>query len=176
VLHTGCEPDPDASVKVIRYKTAKYTVEHPLRIGGLLAGAPPRLLHAYSDYGLPLGEAFQLRDDLLGLFGDPRHTGKDPADDLTGNRPTALMAHALAAATPPEHAELRRLLGQRDLTGQQVEQVREIVRRTGAVARVEDMIAVRLRQATAALTGADLDGGAHRALADLATYATDRTH
>ncbi|MEU3459535.1 polyprenyl synthetase family protein [Streptomyces sp. NPDC006733] len=176
VLRTGRPPDLDASVKVIRYKTAKYTVEHPLRIGGLLAGAPPRLLRAYSDYGLPLGEAFQLRDDLLGLFGDPGHTGKDPADDLAGNRPTALMAHALAAAGPAEHTELRRLLGRPDLTGQQVERVREIARRTGAVTRVEDMITVRLRQAREALADADLPGEAHRALTDLAAYATDRTH
>ncbi|MCZ4125935.1 polyprenyl synthetase family protein [Streptomyces sp. H39-S7] len=176
VMHTGREPDPDASVKVIRYKTAKYTVEHPLQIGGLLAGAPPRLLQAYSDYGLPLGEAFQLRDDLLGLFGDPEHTGKDPADDLAGNRPTALMAHALASATPTERAELRHLLGQADLTDQQVERVREIARRTGAVTRVEVMIAARLRQAHDALAAADLTGEARRALADLATHATDRTH
>lgn len=176
VMRTGRAPDPDASVKVIRYKTAKYTVEHPLRIGGLLAGAPPRLLRAYSDYGLPLGEAFQLRDDLLGLFGDAAHTGKDPADDLAGNRPTALMAHALATATPAEHTRLSRLLGRGDLTGQQVEQAREIVRRTGAVTRVEDMITARLRQAHEALADADLTGEAHRALADLATHATDRTH
>nr|WP_203675131.1 MULTISPECIES: polyprenyl synthetase family protein [unclassified Streptomyces] len=176
VLHTGREPNPDASVKVIRYKTAKYTVEHPLHIGGLLAGAPPPLLRAYSQYGLPLGEAFQLRDDLLGLFGDPEHTGKNPADDLAGERPTALMAHALASATPAEHAELRHLLGQADLSERQVEQAREIIRRTGAVTRVEDMITTRLRQAHEALADADLTGEARRALADLATNATDRTH
>ncbi|MFD3697975.1 polyprenyl synthetase family protein [Streptomyces sp. NPDC058646] len=176
VLCTGRDPDPDASVKVIRYKTAKYTVEHPLQIGGLLAGAPPRLLQAYSDYGLPLGEAFQLRDDLLGLLGDPKQTGKDPADDLTANRPTVLMAHTLARATKTERAELQQLLGQPDLTEQQVERVREIVHRTGAVTRVEDMITARLRAAHDALADADLTGEAHRALSALATYAATRIH
>ncbi|MEW2167984.1 polyprenyl synthetase family protein [Streptomyces sp. NPDC007084] len=176
VLRTGAEPDPDASVKVIRYKTAKYTVEHPLRIGGLLAGAPPRLLRAYGEYGVPLGEAFQLRDDLMGLFGDPARTGKDPADDLAGNRPTALMAHALTSATPAERGELRRLLGRSDLGERQVERVREIARRTGAVARVEDMITARLRAAHDALADADLTPEARRALADLATVSVTRTH
>ncbi|MGW7029826.1 polyprenyl synthetase family protein [Streptomyces xanthophaeus] len=176
VVRTGRQPDPDASVKVIRYKTAKYTVEHPLQIGGLLAGAPPRLLRAYSDYGLPLGEAFQLRDDLLGLFGDPEQTGKDPADDLAGNRPTALMAHAFASATRAERGELHLLLGRADLTGRQVARVREIAHRTGAVSRVEDMITARLRTAHDALAEADLTGEAHRALSTLATYAATRTH
>ncbi|WP_412076296.1 polyprenyl synthetase family protein [Streptomyces xanthophaeus] len=176
VLRTGAEPDPDASVKVIRYKTAKYTVEHPLQIGGLLAGAPPRLLQAYSHYGVPLGEAFQLRDDLLGVFGDPAQTGKDPADDLAGNRPTALMAHALTSATNAERLELHHLLGQRNLSEQQVDRVREIAHRTGAVGRVEDMITARLREAHDALADADLTTEARSALADLATSAATRTH
>jgi geranylgeranyl diphosphate synthase type I len=176
VLRTGAEPDPDASVKVIRYKTAKYTVEHPLQIGGLLAGAPPRLLRSYSDYGVPLGEAFQLRDDLLGLFGDPEQTGKDPADDLAGNRPTALMAHALTSATKAEHRELHHLLGQANLSEQQVERAREIAHRTGAVAHVEDMITARLREAHDALADADLTTEARRALSALATLSATRTH
>ncbi|HET6857819.1 MAG TPA: polyprenyl synthetase family protein [Streptomyces sp.] len=176
ILRTGAEPDPDISVKVIRYKTAKYTVEHPLLIGGLLAGAPPRLLDAYSGYGLPLGEAFQLRDDLLGLFGDPARTGKNPADDLVGNRPTALMAHTLQAADPQERRDLHRLLGQARPSGQQVERVRQIVRRTGALTRVEDMISARSREATDALVGADLTAEAHHALSGLAASATDRHH
>ncbi|MEU6894788.1 polyprenyl synthetase family protein [Streptomyces sp. NPDC046557] len=176
VMRTGCEPDPDASVKVIRYKTAKYTVEHPLRIGGLLAGAPPRLIQAYSDYGLPLGEAFQLRDDLLGLFGDPRQTGKSATDDLAGNRPTVLMAHALARATEAERDELHLLLGRADLTEQQVDRVRDIAHNTGAVTRVEDMITARLREALDALADAEVTGEARRALSALVTSAATRTH
>ncbi len=92
ILHTGGPPDTGTSLKVVRYKTAKYTVEHPLLIGGLLAGAGQGLRDAYSAYGLPLGEAFQLRDDLLGLFGDPEHTGKEGLDDVRAQRPTALLA------------------------------------------------------------------------------------
>ncbi|KOG41122.1 polyprenyl synthetase family protein [Streptomyces decoyicus] len=176
ILRTGAEPDPEASVKVIRYKTAKYTVEHPLHIGALLAGAPPGLLEAYSSYGLPLGEAFQLRDDLMGLFGDPARTGKNPADDLAGNRPTALMAHAMQSAAPGERRELHHLLGHGKPSEQQVERVRAIAHRTGAVARVEDMIAARLREAHEVLADADLTAEARRALSGLATFATARRH
>jgi geranylgeranyl diphosphate synthase type I len=176
ILRTGAEPDPEVSVKVIRYKTAKYTVEHPLHIGALLAGAPPRLLEAYSGYGLPLGEAFQLRDDLLGLFGDPARTGKNPADDLAGNRPTVLMAHTLQSAAPGERRELRHLLRHGNPSEQQVERVRAIARRTGAVARVENMITARLREAKEALAEADLTAETRRALSGLATSATVRHH
>ena len=96
ILRTGAGPDTEASLKVIRYKTAKYTVEQPLLIGGALAGAGARLREGYSAYGLPLGEAFQLRDDLLGLFGDPERTGKANADDVRGHRPTRAAGRDVA--------------------------------------------------------------------------------
>ncbi|MDP9418075.1 MAG: polyprenyl synthetase family protein, partial [Actinomycetota bacterium] len=73
---------------VVRFKTAKYTVEHPLLLGGELAGAAPELLAAYTAYGLPLGEAYQLRDDMLGVFGDPASTGKPAGDDLREGKRT----------------------------------------------------------------------------------------
>ncbi|MGW4434577.1 polyprenyl synthetase family protein [Streptomyces sp. NPDC004596] len=95
ILSTGTDPDPQVSLKVVRYKTAKYTVEQPLLIGALLAGGTARLRAGLSAYGLPLGEAFQLRDDLLGLFGEPGRTGKASLDDIRGRRPTALIRHLI---------------------------------------------------------------------------------
>ncbi|HET8614713.1 MAG TPA: polyprenyl synthetase family protein, partial [Actinomycetales bacterium] len=94
---------------VIRFKSAKYTVEHPLLLGGTLAGAPRSLLDAYSAYGLPLGEAFQLRDDVLGVFGDPHETGKPAGDDLREGKRTVLVAEAFTAATGEQEKTLRRL-------------------------------------------------------------------
>ena len=85
--------------KVIRFKSAKYTIEHPLLIGALVGGAPDGSLAPLSDYGLALGEAFQLRDDLLGVFGDPEATGKPAGDDLREGKRTVLVAHALDAAS-----------------------------------------------------------------------------
>jgi geranylgeranyl diphosphate synthase, type I len=91
-----------AATRIIRYKTAKYTVERPLQIGGTLAGAQPALLAAYSEFGLPLGEAFQLRDDLLGAFGDQTTTGKSVTDDFREGKPTWLIATAWHHADPAQ--------------------------------------------------------------------------
>jgi geranylgeranyl diphosphate synthase type I len=174
ILRTGARPDTGSSLQVVRYKTAKYTVEHPLHIGGALAGAPRPLMEAFTAYGLPLGEAFQLRDDLLGLFGDPERTGKSNLDDICGNRPTALLAVTWSAATAAERRDLRGLLGRRGLGGDGLLRVREIMRRTQAPARIEEMITQRVQAATTALVHADLPACAARALSQLMTSATAR--
>ncbi|MFE5844448.1 polyprenyl synthetase family protein [Streptomyces niveus] len=174
VLYPEGESDVQRSLKVIRYKTAKYTVEHPLHIGAGLAGADPLLREVFSDYGLPLGEAFQLRDDLIGLFGEPATTGKSNTDDISAARPTALIALARQSATPAERRELKALLGRRALTAPQLGQVRAVVERTGARDRVEEMIGERVRVAVGALGGAGIPDLAHHSLTQLATAATSR--
>jgi geranylgeranyl diphosphate synthase type I len=176
ILHTGATPDTTASLKVIRYKTAKYTVEQPLLIGGALAGAGERLREGYSAYGLPLGEAFQLRDDLLGLFGDPERTGKTNLDDVRGHRPTALLAETWRIASGEEREQLRALLGRRDLDGNGLEAVRAVMRRLKAPDRIEEMITERVEEATRCLHDLDLPGHATAALAVLARSAAVRHH
>lgn len=151
ILRTGAEPDTAASLKVVRYKTAKYTVEQPLLIDGALAGADGRLREGYSAYGLPLGEAFQLRDDLLGLFGDPQRTGKANADDVGGYRPTALLAETWRLAGEAEREQLRALLGRRGLGADGLDAVREVMRRLETPGRIEDMITARVETALDAL-------------------------
>ncbi|MFC7591810.1 polyprenyl synthetase family protein [Nonomuraea antimicrobica] len=88
------------ALTVIRYKSAKYTVERPLQIGGALAGASAELLDSYSGFGVPLGEAFQLRDDVLGTFGSTPETGKSSLDDLREGKQTVMYAHAVQHASP----------------------------------------------------------------------------
>src|SRR6478609_1989272 len=136
--------DLDARVasarKVIRFKSAKYTIEHPLLIGALVGGAPDEALGALSDYGLALGEAFQLRDDLLGVFGDPEATGKPAGDDLREGKRTVLVAHALDAASEPDRHLVETLLGRDDLDLAGVESIRSVLVGTGAVDRVEALI------------------------------------
>ncbi|ACU72219.1 Polyprenyl synthetase [Catenulispora acidiphila DSM 44928] len=175
VLRTGTETDPQESLTIIRYKTAKYTVEHPLQIGGRLGGASARTLGVFSDYGLPLGEAFQLRDDLLAVFGDPAITGKNNLDDLVAARPTALVAFARQGATPRDRAVLDRLLGREDIGSADLAEVRAILQRSGARGRVEQLIAQRVRRARAALSGAALPRSAAEALHQLAGAVTTRT-
>ncbi|GCB42864.1 polyprenyl synthetase family protein [Streptomyces sp. NL15-2K] len=174
ILRTGAGPDTEASLKVIRYKSAKYTVEQPLLIGGALAGAGARQREGYSAYGLPLGEAFQLRDDLLGLFGDPERTGKANADDVRGQRPTALLAETWRLAGDGERELLRALLGRGDLDGAGLNTVREVMRRLKAPDRIENMIRARIEKALDALHELDVPAHAAVALTALAHSATVR--
>ncbi|MEE4420643.1 MULTISPECIES: polyprenyl synthetase family protein [Streptomyces] len=176
ILHTAGAPDTVASLKVIRYKTAKYTVEQPLLIGGALAGAGERMRAGYRAYGVPLGEAFQLRDDLLGLFGDPHVTGKANIDDLRGYRPTALLAETWRLADETERELLRGLLGRSDPDGRCLQAARELMFRLKAPDRVEAMISQRVDEALAAVDDLRLPPPAAKALQTLAHSATHREY
>lgn len=164
----------DGALRVARYKTAKYTIERPLHLGGVLAGADIALLEAYSAYGIPLGEAFQLRDDVLGVFGDPEVTGKPAGDDLREGKCTALVAAASVRADPGQAAALRRLVGDPLLDEQGVTRLRAVITDTGALAEVEAMIAMKLAECRACLDRIELPAEARSALAALAEAATSR--
>jgi geranylgeranyl diphosphate synthase type I len=149
------EPDPQVAIdrarQVIRYKSAKYTIEHPLLIGASLAGADPELLAVYSEYGLALGEAFQLRDDVLGVFGDPSQTGKPAGDDLREGKRTVLVGLALQRADQAQADTVRRLLGDPGLDAEGVATLRQVMVETGALDAVEELISELAEQATATL-------------------------
>lgn len=160
---------------VARYKSAKYTVERPLLLGAALADAKPVVCEAYSQFGLPLGEAFQLRDDILGVFGDPAETGKPAGDDLREGKRTYLIASAFAVADEPTAAVLRANLGDRHLDPDRVDALREIIVRTGALARTEQRIAELTDVALRALAAMELADDSAEMLAELARAATDRS-
>jgi geranylgeranyl diphosphate synthase type I len=166
ILRTGRSPDVARSLAIVRFKTGSYTVERPLEIGAVLGGADPATLAALAAYGRPLGEAFQLRDDLLGVFGDPARTGKSVLDDLAGRKPTALLALTLAQAVESDCRRLRKLLDGA-VTPAEAMEVREIMRRSGAPAGVRQMIDERARTARAALETARLAPEAADALIQL---------
>ena len=161
---------------VLRYKSAKYTVERPLQLGAALATgrADGPLADALSDYGLPLGEAFQLRDDVLGVFGDPAATGKPAGDDLREGKQTVLVALAAERATDAQAKALRAGLGDARLDEAGVEELRKIITRTGALAEVEERISELTRSALEALGSAPITAESRGALADLAVAATTR--
>jgi geranylgeranyl diphosphate synthase type I len=161
--------------KVARYKSAKYTVERPLLFGAALAGAPDRLSAAYSAFGLPLGEAFQLRDDVLGVFGDPARTGKPAGDDLREGKRTYLVAAAFTAASAGQRAALDAGLGDPGLDDEGVARLRSIIRDTGALARTEERIGALTEAALTALAGADMEAEARSVLTELADAATRRS-
>jgi geranylgeranyl diphosphate synthase type I len=159
---------------VARYKSAKYTVERPLLLGAALADAPPAVFGAYSAYGLPLGEAFQLRDDVLGVFGDPAVTGKPAGDDLREGKRTYLIATSLACAGPAARRTIDDRLGDPGLDPAGVADLRLIIAESGALARTERRIAELTETATAALGTVALDPEAAEVLRELAAASTSR--
>ncbi|BCJ63723.1 polyprenyl synthetase family protein [Polymorphospora rubra] len=163
-----------SALTVIRMKAARYTVTRPLQIGAGLAGAGPELLDAYAAFGDPLGDAFQLRDDVLGVFGDPAVTGKSILDDLREGKPTVMMALARDSADRAQAVRLRALFGNPQLDAEGAADLRTIIVETGALDRIEQMIKVYGDAALAALADAPVAAEARAALAALARSVVDR--
>ena len=168
---------PAAAARVIEFKTSKYTVERPLQIGAAAAGGDDAVLAALSAYALPLGQAFQLRDDVLGVFGDPAVTGKPAADDLREGKRTLLLALAMERGTDRQRATLAAAIGRDDADAADLEGARDVISQTGALAAVEDVIADQLQAALDALEAAGplLRGDAADALALLARASVVRS-
>lgn len=161
---------------VIRYKSARYSVQQPLLVGALAAGATPATLTALARYGDRLGEAFQLRDDVLGVFGDPEETGKPAGDDLREGKHTVLVAHALEHADPSGAELVVASLGDPDLDDETVAACRQVLLDSSAVARTEQMIAEGAREALDALAQAgELTEEGREALVQLVAICTNRT-
>ncbi|TLM81581.1 polyprenyl synthetase family protein [Pseudarthrobacter sp. NamE2] len=159
---------------IIRFKSAKYSTEHPLALGGALAGASDDLLRGYSAFALPLGEAFQLRDDVLGVFGDPLATGKPAGDDLREGKRTVLVALALDQAAPSESAFLDARLGSPDLSDDDIDEIRRIIEESGALQATEVLIDGFGSAAYDALDALPLDELPKTALRRLAEAAVSR--
>jgi geranylgeranyl diphosphate synthase, type I len=168
------------ALRVITYKTSKYTTERPLQLGATLATAASRapesaaVTSALTRYSAPLGVAFQLRDDVLGVFGNPDRTGKPVGGDISEGKRTVLMAVARQRASPRQAAVLDRHLGAAHLTADAVAEVRAVVTHTGALAECENLIAAYLKEGVAALDGAPIPADATAALTALADIITDR--
>jgi geranylgeranyl diphosphate synthase type I len=159
--------------QVTRLKTASYTVAGPLRYGAALGGIhDPALWRAYADYGFAIGEAFQHRDDVLDVYGDPVVTGKPVGGDLRRGKPTALLERTRALAGRRERAELDRELARGPLAD--VARLAVLIRRTGALAWVEETITKQVAAAVRALDAAPIDPDARLALLHLAHAVTRR--
>jgi geranylgeranyl diphosphate synthase type I len=178
-LDVQAQATGDSSVRraslVARFKSGKYTIERPLLMGAALAGAGPDVVAAYSGYGLPLGEAFQLRDDVLGVFGDPAVTGKPAGDDLREGKRTFLVAATLEAVDAGTAAAFDKRLGDPALDAAGVAELRDTITASGALARTESRIAELTAAAVTALGSVALDAEAAEVLRALAAAATRRT-
>jgi geranylgeranyl diphosphate synthase type I len=172
-------PDHDLlprAQRVIVYKSAKYSVEAPLTIGAAMAGGDEQALAGLSAFGLPLGIAYQLRDDMLGVFGDPAVTGKPAGDDLREGKRTVLVATARRALPPSAVRLLDELLGDPELDDDQVAVLQATLRESGAVDSVEQTISDQVERAVQALDRADVAPSARSQLSRLAETVTRRDY
>lgn len=161
------------AMEVNELKTAAYTIKRPLQLGAALAGAPSDVTAHLGEYGHNIGIAFQLRDDLLGVFGDPRVTGKPAGDDLKEGKRTVLVCRALSSATEQQAAQLEAGLGA-DLSAEQVRHLSDLIRQTGAPAEIEEMIAALVEQGFAAVDVPAITAATRSVLHQLGTAATER--
>ncbi len=161
--------------QICRYKSGKYTIERPLHLGAVMA-APARadeLLVALSAYGLPLGDAFQMRDDVMGAFGDTAVTGKPVGGDLREGKPTPLLARAVESATAAQ-AEVLALVGRTNLGDDDVARVQQAIVDSGALAALEATIERLAAQAVTAIQRAPITAEARAELVALAAYVSNR--
>ena len=168
----------DRSLKIARYKSGKYTIERPLHLGAVIgnpnSASNAALLNALSRYGLPLGEAFQLRDDLLGIFGDPAVTGKPAGDDLREGKRTALMAMTLDALDERDRAELILHLGSPNISATKVEELRALIVKSGAVDALENLITQLTEESLQAIEDSSISPQAREYLTYIALSAVKR--
>lgn len=160
---------------VIRYKSAKYTIERPLHMGAAIANANVDLLTSLSSYGLSLGEAFQLRDDLLGVFGESSVTGKPAGDDLREGKQTMLIAFSYSHASTTDCAVLTEHLGSNGISSAGIKILQEILIKCGAQDFIEHRIADCLTAALKSLENPGYEIEVKDALTKLAILATKRT-
>jgi geranylgeranyl diphosphate synthase type I len=166
------------ALNIARYKSAKYTIERPLHLGAAIAIPEPakraQIVSIYSEFGLPLGEAFQLRDDLLGVFGDPKITGKPAGDDLREGKRTVLMAMTHDRISGPAEAEFLKEFGNHDISESAIARLQEIIAETGAAMHVEDLIEELTSTALEAINRDEIDSQARKLLTEMAIIATKR--
>lgn len=165
----------DRARRVVLYKSAKYSIEQPLLLGAALGGAGEPLLAGLSEFGLAVGEAFQLRDDVLGVFGDPATTGKPAGDDLREGKRTLLVELTRSALDEAGRRDFDGAFGRADLSAADLADLRGAITATGALRRVEDRVDALGRGSDRILAGLPVPDDARAVLGDLARRATHRS-
>jgi geranylgeranyl diphosphate synthase, type I len=175
-IHSEIEPivTEEDVLRMHKLKTAIYTVDGPLAIGGLLAGADKHKLRALSRFAIPLGMAFQLKDDILGLFGDRQQTGKAVGNDIREGKKTLLILKAMEICSPAERKFISSSLGRRDISEKDILRIRELVKTSGSLDYSNDLASRLIKDAKRALRKADLKEEPVDMLLELADYVLNR--
>lgn len=166
--------DRSRSLKIARYKSGRYSIERPLIFGAALAGATNSLRESYSNYGLPLGEAFQMRDDILGVFGETAVTGKPSGDDIREGKRTVLMALVSELVDAENLAQVETALGNSNISEAELRKVQKIIIESGALSKCEELITSLLDDALLALNNPEIDSRVVGLLRDMGQNATKR--
>ena len=167
--------DHSSARKILEYKTGRYSVQRPLQLGAAVAGQYDELHKPLTDFGQPVGVVFQLRDDLLGVFGNAEKTGKPTGVDLREGKPTPLMAEAFAHASEQQRSILGKI-GSNDLSEKEISDIQEVVEETGAKSVIEQEIEELTDSALEILSTIRLEKDASEALSELAHFVAYRTH
>lgn len=165
----------ERSLKIANLKSGKYSIERPLHFGAALAGADSAIFKTFSEYGLPLGQAFQLRDDLLGVFGDSKVTGKPSGDDIREGKRTVLIAMALASANPSSRDEIESALGNTNLSEVETTRIQVAIEESGARAECERLIDQLLDESLDSLKESYVAAEVKSLLEEIANLATKRS-
>jgi geranylgeranyl diphosphate synthase type I len=167
-------PPLEAVLEVARRKSGNYTVRRPLEIGAALAGCDESTLSALGRYGASVGEAFQLRDDVLGVFGSPETTGKPNGGDLIERKATSVVVTAYQIADAPTRRELTELMNSDDLDESALDRWRALIFAAGAVEWIENMIGEHVAAALNTLETLEVNASVRAALANMARFCTER--
>lgn len=174
INHAAGYPSLDNVLAVARRKSGSYTVRRPLEMGAAMAGCDDRILTMLGGYGDAIGEAFQMRDDILGIFGSPALTGKPSGSDLAERKATSVVAAAYHLATPAVRRQLRELMSAETLAQSDIARWRDLIAATGALNWVEQMIDSRLSRALMLLDDCAIRPEVRTALADMAAACAER--
>jgi geranylgeranyl diphosphate synthase type I len=168
-------PSMAAVLEVARRKSGNYTVRRPLEIGAAMSGCSDRTISGLGRYGEAVGEAFQLRDDVLGVFGAETVTGKPDGQDLIERKASSVVIAAHQLADPASRRQLTELMNTRDLDDSGIDRWRSLIVKTGAVQWIDDKIGDRVASALAALDELRIDDQVRAALTNMAVVCTERT-
>lgn len=167
-------PTLEEVLDVLRRKSGNYTVRRPLEIGAAMAGCDDAVIDALSGYGAAIGEAFQLRDDILGVFGTPSLTGKSAGTDMEERKATSVIVAAYELADASLREQLFDLMNRPHIDGDAADHWRNLIVASGAVQWIEQLIADRHARALNVLDGVAIPDLARAALADMAVACTQR--
>ena len=167
--------DQEGARRILEYKTGRYSVQRPLHLGAAIAGRYEEFSESFTAFDQPVGLAFQLRDDLLGVFGDEKETGKPVGDDLREGKPTSLVAAAFERADNKQ-LQVLNLIGSHELTDSDVSHIQNVIIETGAERVIEEEIRELTDIALCELESSSMKADALDALRELALFVAYRSY